>query len=200
MKLKTHIQLLALLVAISSCGTARYFQQTADNVDFGKYKTFAFLPRTDTAEFSLYNSGIVQENTVKDISGEMERRGFKLDAENPDLLILPHFMFERKHQTVYDPVYPNYDYWYPGFYVNPWFGYYFPGYVGISKIDGAGIRQIDYTEGTMVIDVIENADGHRLIWRGWSNDRINPNTFTHEVGYYINHIFEKFPVEEKESK
>jgi len=185
------------MIIVSSCGTARYFQQTAENVNFDQYKTYAFLPDVDTAEFAAYNSGIVQENTVKYIREEMDQRGFELDAENPDLLILPHFMFKRKYKTVYTPTNATYDYWTPGFYVNPWFGYYYPGYVGVGRIDGEGMKEIEYTEGSMVIDVIENKVGHRLLWRGWSTARINPNTFTHDVRYYINGIFEKFPVEEK---
>ena len=198
MKLKTPIQLAALLLIFSSCGTARYYQQTADNANFGQYETYAFLPASDTTEFSVYNSGIVQENTVNAINEEMKQRGFTLDSENPDLLILTHYMFDRRMEKVYNPAYSTYDYWHPGFYVNPWYDYYYPGYVGITRIDGPGMRQIKYTEGTMVIDVIENKESHRLLWRGWSEDVINPNTFTHEVGYYINRIFQKFPVKESE--
>ncbi len=196
MHIQTQIKLLAVLVLATSCGTARYYQQTAADVDFKKYKTFAFLPREDTAEFSLYNSEIVQEHTTKFITEEMKQRGFMLDADDPDLLVLSHFMFERKYQQIYEPIYPTYSYWYPGFYVYPWYPYYYPGYNGIPEVDGDGMREIAYTEGTMVIDVIENKDGHRLIWRGWTEDRINPQVFSREVGFYINRIFKKFPVKE----
>jgi hypothetical protein len=196
--MKTHnlFYLLAIIFAFSACGTAKYYQQTAENVNFNEYKTYAFLPPSDTSEFSVYNSGIVQEETVQNIKEQMNARGYELDAEDPDLLVLPHFLFERRTETVYDPVYPTYDYWFPGFYVNPWYVYYYPGYTAIPRIDGAGMREVNYTEGTIVIDIVENRDGHKLIWRGWSEDRINPNTFTREIDTYINQIFEKFPIDE----
>ncbi|MCF8234243.1 MAG: DUF4136 domain-containing protein [Bacteroidales bacterium] len=185
-----------IVLFFGACVTGSYNYQVAENVNFNKFKTFAFLPDNDTADFSVYDSEIVQDKTMAGIREEMRERGYTLDPENPDLLVMTHYMFERETDTYYNPVYPSYDYYYPGLVIDPWYSYYYVGFNTIPQISGPGWGQINYTEGTLVVDVI-NAENNKLLWRGWSKDRINPKRFTQKIKTYIERIFEKYPVEDQ---
>lgn len=185
--------MLAVALLLGGCTTARYSYQVSENVDFTDFETYAILPANDTMGFSVYKSDIIHEKTVANIREEMSERGYSLETEDPDLLVLPHYMFEEQSELYYDPIYPPYTYWYPGWVVTPWYPYYYMGYQAVPSIDGTGYRQIEYTEGTIVIDVI-NQETNKLLWRGWSEDRVDPRRFTDDISMYVENIFETYPV------
>ena len=189
------LPLLAIVLFLAACQTARYNSQVAEDVIYANFDTYAFLPDNDTVEFSIYDSEIVYDKTVAKVKEEMDQRGYRLDPENPDLLIMIHYMFERDTERVYDPLYPSYSYYYPGFVVSPWFSYYYIGFNSIPEIYGPGWKQVKYTEGTIAVDIIREED-QKLIWRGWSEDRINPRTFTSDIQRYIEKIFNQYPVDD----
>ena len=194
-----HVKSLSTAIVIlflAGCATAVYNYQAAENVDFQQFETYAFLPDVDTNHFSVLDSEIVHEKTLESIKEEMDQRGYTLDTDVPDLLILPHYLFSREKELIYDPIYPTYDYYYPGFIITPWHRYYYAGYHTIPRINGPGWREVRYTEGTIVVDII-NTENNRLIFRGWSEDRIDPRSFTRDVEYYIENIFKNYPVKER---
>lgn len=195
MKLYTFIQILIIATFIVSCGTAKYNSQVAEDVNFNEFETFAILPENDTNDFSVYDSEIVRDKTMKNVKAEMMQRGYDLDTENPDLLVMIHYMFSREKETIYDPIYPTYDYYTPGFVVTPWNTFYYVDFRTIPRIYGDGFREVKYTEGTIVIDVI-NAGNSKLLWRGWSEDRVDPLTFTEDIRIYIENIFDNYPIKE----
>lgn len=196
MKIKSSIQIALLLVVTGACTSLVFNYQVAENVDFEEFETFAILPDNDTADFSVYNSDIVKDKTVVNIKEEMLDRGYKLDPENPDLLVKPYYMFVRETEKYYEPLYPSYDYYIPGIIITPWAPLYYVHYSRIPRIDGNGLREVKYTEGTIVVDVI-NAENNKLIWRGWLEDRINPITFTEDIPGYIDRIFLNYPLGQK---
>lgn len=196
MRLLKLLWIIPIAVILGYCSTAFYNYQVADDADFGEYETFAFLPDNDTSEFSVYNSQIVKDKTMRSIQDEMTDRGFSLNNEDPDLLIYLHYLFSRGTEMVYDPVSPSYSYYIPGLIITPWNTFYYVDYATVPRIDGNGLREVQYTEGTIAVDVID-AETNKLLWRGWSEDRIDPQSFTKDVQKYIENIFKNFPVEER---
>ena len=190
-----NILKMTLLVFVAlACSQAMYHFQVAENADFTKYETFAFLPATDDSPFTVYDNEIVRDTTIGYIKGEMEERGYTLDTLNPGLLILPHYMFEREVANYYAPIRSTYTYYTPGLILTPHGAYYYRNYQTVPLVDGGNMRQVTYTEGTIVVDVID-AGSDKLLWRGWSEDRIDPNTFFSDIELYVNNIFRNFPHE-----
>lgn len=71
-KITSWILGLTVLLAVS-CSPSVYFDQSP-TVNFATYKTYAFLPKVDTARVSIYNSGIIDELIHKSIVAELNRR------------------------------------------------------------------------------------------------------------------------------
>ena len=94
----------------------------------------------------------------------------------------------------------TYDYYTPGFYtpttLDP---YYYTGYATIPTVTGTGIREVEYTEGTFVVDVIDAKD-NQIVWRGWSETPVDPEDLDTSIRNYIDNIFEEYPVEAEETQ
>ena len=58
--------------------------------DLEKYKTFAYLPNTsfDVADFDAAGDKEVEQSLVDALNKNMNVKGFSVDTENPDLLVL----------------------------------------------------------------------------------------------------------------
>lgn len=198
MKLNRNTLLaIVLLLLIAGCATttAIYTDITSD-VDFTQYKTYAWLPPVgDTTNgLSLFDNEIINEKIMAEVNEEMKIRGFEVDSENPDLLVNVHTSYEEKEEKALPPFYSTYDYYYPDFYYpGPWYPYYYNGYTGITRIRGYEMNTIRYTEGIIVVDIIEQKDS-KLIWRGWVEDQINRYTLSDDIRGYIKNIFERFPI------
>lgn len=165
----------------------------ASDVDFGSFDSYAYLPSGDSTEYHT----ILEERVTREVSQEMETRGYELDNQNPDLLVLVKTMFEEEERLEREPLYTSYNYYTPGFYTagatNP---IYYQNYAGIPQITayGGAIREIEYTEGTFVVDVI-NASTNQIIWRGWSETPVDRGNLDESIRSYIDNIFEEYPAE-----
>lgn len=163
------------------------------SVNFDAYETFAYLPSGDSSEFR----SVIEKKAINEVSQEMDVRGYELDTRNPDLLVLVKTMFEEEERVSRDPYFTTYDYYYPGFYgagaVEP---IYYENYAAIPRITpyGGAIREIEYTEGTFVVDVID-ASNNQIVWRGWSETPVDKSNLDESIRSYIDNIFEEYPVE-----
>lgn len=126
----------------------------------------------------------------------MAVRGYSINVENPDLLILTHTMFQEREEYVRTPVYSSYSYFGPGFYAGPWYNYYYLGYTSIPQVVGYDIEKIDYVEGRIVIDIIDRKE-NKVVWRGWSKgEKDDPKEVQEDLKETIDEIFEEYPVKE----
>ena len=185
--------LLLFTAALLTACSARVNTNELSGVDFSTYETFAYLPSGDSSEYRT----ILEKKVVKEVRQEMEARGYELNSQDPDLLILVKTMFEEEERLERDPVFTTYDYYAPGFYAagaqDP---IYYPNYNAIPRItpyDGA-IQEIEYTEGTFVVDVID-ASTNQIIWRGWSETPVDRAFLDESIRNYIDNIYEEYPVE-----
>ncbi|MGI8891942.1 MAG: DUF4136 domain-containing protein, partial [Bacteroidia bacterium] len=166
----------------------------------------------DSASNSLYHNAILEQNLIMSIDREMKARGYTLDNANPDVLVNLHLKLKDKQETVVNryPLTSTYNYYTPltnpnaidPRTVHPQLGaqytgsYYYPQYQRISTVYGTEMREIEYTEGTVVIDLIRTDDSY-LIWRGWSQETINPNAATSDLQFVVEQIFREYPVKER---
>lgn len=187
--------LLSLAAVFTACSPVVY-TDTAPNANFTAYETYAYLPSGEDNEAqTIYTQKIINE-----VEQEMAARGYVLDNQNPDLLVNVKTMYEEEEDLQRVPVASTYDYYTPGFYTPTTLSpYYYTGYATIPRITGTGIREIEYTEGTFVVDVIDAAD-NQIVWRGWSETPVDPENLDNSIREYIDNIYEEYPVEPEESQ
>lgn len=180
-----------LLLSLSGCSPEVYTDTAAD-ANFGSYQTYAMLPSgKDLGENNIHSDRIINE-----VDQEMRARGYELDPENPDLLVNVKTMYEEEEELVATGNYPaTYNYYGPGFYTPTTMApYYYTGYAGVPSVTGTGIREVEYTEGTFVVDIIEANGKNEIIWRGWSETPVDPGNLDESIRGYVDNIFEEYPV------
>lgn len=195
-KLVFQVMILVGLIAFG-CSSARVYSDYVQDVNFERFDSFAWLPTPDTVEGSVYENEILMQNIRSYVNREMFERGYSIDTKDPDLLVLVHTNFERREELVRTPIYSSYNYYYPGFYAGPAYPYYYYDYGRVPFVTGYDIRELTYTEGVVVVDII-NQENNTLIWRGWIEETVDdPTEFREDVSSRIDDLFEEYPVDER---
>lgn len=157
------------------------------------YTSYAFLPNQDTIKSSNYNNAQVNEIVINEIRTNMQEKNYRLDRNQPDLLVYYHLMMDEENAVNANPVYTNYSYYRPGFYVGPYYrNYAYNNYFTIPRIAGVNVQQVPYKEGTLVIDLIDRRT-NEIVWRGRAVDVVERNDLEEELRTYVNAIFERLP-------
>jgi hypothetical protein len=179
-----------LFLALMACSPSVQTDQVSD-VNFNNFQTFAYLPSGDTASSRV----VFDETIIREVNQEMQARGYRLDSQDPDLLVLVKSMYEQEEELRRTPVATTYPYYGAGFRGPATLGtYYYPGYTNYPTFTGYGIQEVEYTEGTFVVDVINQETG-QIIWRGWSSTPVDPQQLDSSIRSYVDNIFEEYPVE-----
>lgn len=157
------------------------------------FSSYAFLPNQDTIQTSTYNNARVNEVVIDAIRNNMQEKNYRLDRNQPDLLVYYHLMMDEENAVNANPVYTNYSYYRPGHYVGPYYrNYIYNNYFTVPRIVGTNIQQLPYKEGTLVIDLIDRRT-NEIVWRGSAEDVIEPNNLESELRNYVNAIFQRLP-------
>lgn len=145
--------LAAIAVLLQACQTGPDVRADYDrSADFAAYRTFAFMNPTSTDKQGY--STLVTQHLKTAVTSEMEQRGYRLDPENPDLLVNFSGKLQEKQEIESTPAVGAYYGYRSGLY-GVW-----PGYVM-----GGDVYTEDYTEGTLNIDVID-ASRKQMVWEG----------------------------------
>ncbi len=190
----TNIAAMSLVLSIlmMSCGPRVKTNKTTAR-DLDSFSSYAFLPNQDTIRTTSYDNTYVNEIVISEIRENMQQLDYRLDQNQPDLLVYYHLMLDEEIAVNANPVYTNYSYYRPGYYVGPYYrNYLYNNYFTIPRIIGTRVEQIPYREGTLVIDIIDRRT-NEILWRGASEDVITPNNLEEELREYVNAIFEEFP-------
>lgn len=194
MKFLRHFLSLTFIAGIllTSCGPkVDANKRTAKSLN--SYNSYAFLPNQDTIQTSNYNNALVNEIVIDEIRNNMQDLNYRLDRNQPDLLVYYHLMLDEEMAVNANPVYTNYSYYRPGFYVGPYYrNYAYSNYFTVPRIVGNGIEQVAYKEGTIVIDLIDRRT-NEIVWRGRAEDLIAPGNLDEEIRSYVDAIFDKLP-------
>lgn len=192
--LRNAVFLTALSIGMlfAGCGSNKTAKKNPE-VNMNVYSSYAFLPNKDTIKTSDYNNRWINERVIEEISDKMKDLDYRLDREQPDLLIYYHLMMDEATIVNATPVYTNYSYYKPGYYVGPYYKEVaYNNYFTIQRLSGENINQVDYREGTLVIDFIDGKT-NEIIWRGTAKDVISAGDLETEIKTYVAGIFENFP-------
>lgn len=181
-----------MLLIVSTCGP-KVTTRTMSDQDVHEHATYAWLPNNDSVESSRYNNRLVHQTIIRDVNKRMMSEGYNLNRRNPDLLILVHTMFDERTDVLREPVYASYNYYSPEFYVGSYYdNFYYYNYTTVPRVIGYNVETITYTEGTLVIDLID-ARTNKLVWRGTAEGVIDPGNLEPEIANYVDEIFDDFP-------
>lgn len=162
----------ALLTGCASLTTHYDYDTTAA---FGALEAYDWLPVDSTTRAQI------NDINVRRIQGATNRvlaeKGYRVVSDNPDFLVAIHAGTQEKLDLVSS-----------GYRYGP-YGRWYGGYRG-------GIDVYRYTEGTLVIDVVD-ASSKQLIWRGSAQGTVNPGMAPEEIEHRIDEavakILERFP-------
>lgn len=174
----------ALALAALGCG-ASYDVHTmsAPDARFTELHTFRVLPtprpRDGAARAGAYDpmvSNSIANRALRDaIVGELTSRGYTLDERAPDFLVAVYASAHERLDVT------EWDYGYP----------YWPR----RRAPGMPVERVtQYTEGTVVVDVI-TPQTRDLLWRGTASSRLteDPVEDTKELGKVARAVIRKFP-------
>nr|WP_295924489.1 DUF4136 domain-containing protein [uncultured Dyadobacter sp.] len=172
MKATINALALATLLALASCASVKVDQ--IDSAHLGSYKKYAWVkPEVNNSQLPALSGSITEENIRTAVKTEFGKKGITEDEQNPDLLLMYHIYTSQKTENVPNaPVYPYYGY---GFGPR---AYYYHGrlipisYAGYYNPWNTGYHQERYTDGTLMIDVID-AKSNELLWRGTMENPVN---------------------------
>jgi hypothetical protein len=195
MKYINQLLSLSLAIALFSCSGARVSTDKTADVDLSKYNTFAFLPMLgDSTNPSAYNYEAESQFTEQ-IGEEMKQLGYSIDVDNPDLLVYAQAQFQQEEELDADPIYNTYNYYTPGYAPAFNYPYYYSGYTGVNNVVGYDIDEVEFGEGSMVVDLID-AQTNEIVWRGVAtDDAFSVSAAKDNVSAYADEIFEEYPAE-----
>lgn len=187
MKTKRYLIFLYVVAVAAGCSPSVHVDRD-EATDLSAFHTYKFVDgEGDSDPNPLYHSSLLDNAIHAEIAGELESRGFSENNKSPDVLIAYHTYTEKKQESInnyYPMMYGGWGWrYYPmgGFTPYP-FGYW-NGYA----------QTYTYTEGTLIIDVI-NAKTKLLVWRGSVSDAItDPGDLHKKAISAVRKIFRKFP-------
>lgn len=185
------ILVLSLLVlALSSCSSAKISSDYDKENDFTQYKTFSFL--NWNPDNSKMIDKVEQDRIYRVITEEMEARGFKKVTVSGELAINIIVMIDKKknYTAMYNMYRPSYYGYYYGFYAG---GDYYSNYN--YTYSPYTVTSVDNLYGGIVIDLYD-VKNKAQIWQGSATGKVSNDERTRALGgpKAIERIFEKFPV------
>ena len=183
-KLFIPTYLIFILFGWQACNQKIFHANTMENADFEKFKTFAFLPNPDTTDYDIYNSEIIHYRSMVAVKEELNNRGYRMDTANPDLLVVVRPLFKAINENPYNN--------WPQNFGGQGHMMYYRGLTTIPTINGSSYPEIEYTRGTVMVDIIKTGS-YQLVYRGWSEQVINAHPLPKELNNYIARLLQELP-------
>ena len=189
------IKLLAFLVVLllMSCGPRVQTEITTDR-NLREYNTYAFLPNSNlSAENTQYQDPVLNQAIVEAINDNLQQEGYKLDQDNPELLVLVSTKFKEMRRTSVRPRYSYYPYRFGVRGIHPMYNpYYYYGYMDFGPFAGYDVDEYPYEEGTVIIYLVDR-ETERTVWKGLASAGIYNQNEPRAVANLIDAVFEEFP-------
>lgn len=155
------------------------------DADFEKYKTFYWsdnfqIENGEKEEDPLFYNSLIKKRLKVAIEDELIAKGYKMDKQDPNLLVEARVTVEQK--DVRTDSYPYKHFYYP------YYGYY-------------GSSSTQYKEGGVIVELIDK-DRRQLVWQGYAPDVLQTNTKDkqEEIREAVSTIFAKYTHDAMDSK
>ena len=181
MKGRAIVLTVAMLLAFAGCASRPEVRANTDpTANLSSYKTFGFFDQvaTDKSQYSTMLSSLLKDSTRR----ELEKRGYRYEASNPELLINFNVNLENRQDIQSTPSAGYYGY--RGGMYGGWMGY------------PTDVQTVHYQVGTLSIDLVDAAK-KQLVWEGIAQGRINKSALENPapaVDRVVGEIFTKYPI------
>jgi len=175
-----RVALVALLLALVACASARVSQDYDSATDFAVYRSYDWFPGERPASGNVHlDSPLVDQRVRNAVDRTLAARGYaKLEDEPADFQVNFYFSVETKLTS------SGMDYR-VGTYGR---------HGGVSVGGGDRLREVD--EATLVIDILDARSGD-LVWRGTRSRRLKigdtPEETTRIIDETVEAILSQFP-------
>jgi hypothetical protein len=184
----------AIVFLLASCSSTAHIEKD-DTADFGRYKTFAWIP----ARLS-HSGGDKEDNKRNDLTAQKIRQavnaelsktaGWKEVKHKPDVLLSYDVLVERGSRESNSPVYSRP---FTRLVYNPYTRRYMTIYYP-SQFMGYERDERSIREGTVTITMID-ARTDKTVWQGWTTEEVNSKNLTsREIQFAVRSIFKKFDI------
>ncbi len=180
------LTIMSLIFILMGCSSVTVKHDYDPSVDFSKYKTYKWGIANDPNDALLKNQ-LILDRVYYAIYLSLEKKGFKKIESDPDFIVYPHGTTKEKTD------------------IQNW-GYGYGGWWGAGPYGAWGGGNIDvtqYTEGTLIIDIVD-IKKNQLIWRGVGKgivgDPSTPEKSTENINKVVKQILEDFPPDLQKGK
>ena len=194
MKLFKSILIILITASLYSCGPAVATVKTTDD-NLNSYRSFSYLPNAALQMPNKSTSEGVNSIIIQSVNDNMIDAGYKLDRDNPDLLVLVSTKVNEETEVEKDPIYASYGYYNrPGIRVNSYYNnYYYYGYTKYPTVVGYDTDTYNYKEGTLVIYLVDK-ETNETVWKGASSTSIYDSGNIEAMTQLVNAIFKEYPL------
>jgi len=172
---------------LSSCSNGiQSHSLKTKGVDLKKYKSYAWA-KPDYEDKNRKDDKVYAELILDLCNKELARKGYTLNTEQPDIVLLFDTRVEDKVSYTQTP------------HVAVGVGFGGPGYYGsmYAPVAGGGYVPHNYQQGILFIEMYETQT-QKLLWRGWAEDKITRKTdIEQDIRTAVRHIFMRLPVKHK---
>lgn len=183
--LKNTLLTTVLLLNLNSIGTAQSVKSDYDsNVDFKKFKTYAWLAPGDSV-LNRYRSEKLYAGAISLAANQaLETIGLKQDAENPDAIFMYYTGVEEITKYSQSPT------------LSVGVGVAGPGYyvAGSAPVAGGKITATTVEDGTMKF-VMYDTQTKKMVWSGMANKTFKMSDDLEKIVMdYTTKVFKKYPI------
>ena len=179
---RIYILIGLIMMGLSGCAITDFDHKA----DFSKYRTFAWGKSEADVSNPLYESDLITKRIQAAVENEFAKRGVVESSTDPDFIVKYHTYTEEKKRT--ESVYPYRYGFYPYGFFPFAFGWGYPYYLGRPS------EVTQYTEGTLILDMIDRRTGE-LVWRGSVSGNVEDTArLKKQVERAVHAIMKKYPV------
>lgn len=192
---KTNIIMLAIVVLVLAIGCGpKVTTMKEPGKDLNNYKSYAYLPNSnfDMTRDMAANIDDVGKVIIDEMNRNMERAGYTLNRDNPDLLVILNTNLKPVGMDDVPATYATYPYTtkQP---VSPYYKpYYYWGYEEFNDIAGYTIGIESHYEGALKVDLVDRKT-RNIVWSGKAKGPIYTNNTSEALATYLQSVFDNYP-------
>lgn len=172
------VVMLSLLSSLMYAQDVTVKTDTDPDSNLDKYKTFYWASQVDNkldSGFYFLHDLVLKEDIREAVQHEMEGRGYKVDAANPDLIINFRVFDEPTALKGYESYGTSY-------------------WKGQTVTDRENLLTYEVASGTLLISLLEKKSGH-IVWQGFASGLLKGEDFEKDetkIKQAVNLIFEEY--------
>jgi hypothetical protein len=178
----------AFVALVVACSPVAHVEKDPA-VNLSKYKTYAWVEtKAVKNEDASHPAAFAQLSLRNAVNEQMQKKGWRLVNNNPDVLLSYDILVERSVERRDDPVYTQpFTRYYYNPYFRRWGTIYYP-----SRFVGYDSYNVPVREATLTLSIMD-ARTDKKVWQGWTTQQVDSRLLTKsEIRSGVRSIFKKF--------